>query len=93
LSTSEPTPSTTRSTIHWTWPPLSSESPASSTSTTRRPLGSTTWSSELYDYQIGDEVIYDGIKYRCRAPHRSYPGAEPGILTWAWWERITDEEN
>ncbi|UJR14528.1 hypothetical protein I4U23_001524 [Adineta vaga] len=40
---------------------------------------------------LSDEVMYDGIKFRCIAPHRSYPGAEPGLLTWAWWERIEDE--
>jgi hypothetical protein len=37
--------------------------------------------------------MYDGIKYRCVAPHRSYPGAEPGILTWAWWQPIKEEES
>jgi len=47
----------------------------------------------LFDYQIGDEVMYDGIKYRCIAPHRSYQGAEPGILTWAWWKRVDDKES
>ncbi len=37
--------------------------------------------------------MYDGIKYRCVAPHRSYRGAEPGILTWAWWTPVQEEEN
>ena len=62
------------------------------TTTTRAPLGLTTWSADLFDYQIGDEVMYDGVKYRCVGPHRSYPSAEPGILTWAWWERVEEEE-
>jgi hypothetical protein len=26
--------------------------------------------------------MFDGVKYRCIAPHRSYHGAEPSILTW-----------
>ncbi|CAF1402410.1 unnamed protein product [Rotaria sordida] len=88
-------PSTTGSTNQWTWPSWSSHesSPSTtSTTTTRRPLGLTTWSSDFFEYQIGDEVMYDGIKYRCVAPHRSFPGAEPGILTWAWWEPVQEEE-
>ncbi|CAF5199478.1 unnamed protein product, partial [Rotaria sp. Silwood1] len=47
------------STIHWTWPSLSTHEAFSSPTTittTRRPLGLTTWSSDLFDYQIGDEV-------------------------------------
>jgi hypothetical protein len=87
------TPSTTKSTISWTWPSLSSQGSLSSTartsSTQRRPLGLTTWSSDFFEYQVGDEVMYDGIKYRCVAAHRSYRGAEPGVLTWAWWKPIT----
>ena len=93
-TTQEPTSTTTRSTISWTWPSLSTrESSSSSSATQRPPLGLTTWSYDFVEYQIGDEVIYDGVKYRCVAPHRSYPGAEPGILTWAWWEPIEDEDN
>ncbi|CAF2795580.1 unnamed protein product [Rotaria sp. Silwood2] len=88
------TSSTASSTITWTWPSLSTHESLSSTTTTttRRPLGLTTWSSDFFEYQIGDEVMYDGMKYRCVAPHRSYPGAEPGILTWAWWKPIQEEE-
>ncbi|CAF3625173.1 unnamed protein product [Rotaria sp. Silwood1] len=87
--------STKTSTIHWTWPSLSTHGAFSSPTTittTRRPLGLTTWSSDLFDYQIGDEVMYDGVKYRCVAPHRSFPGAEPGVLTWALWEPVQEEE-
>ena len=91
LSSHAVTPSTTRPTISWSWPPLSSQGTLPSTTVTNRPsLGLTTWSSEFFEYQIGDEVMYDGVKYRCVAPHRSYPGAEPGVFTWAWWERIED---
>ena len=91
-STQESVPSTTRSTIPWTWPSLSTRDSSSSSSTTQRPpLGLTTWSFDFVEYQIGDEVIYDGVKYRCVAPHRSYPGAEPGVLTWAWWQPIEEE--
>ncbi|CAF0837106.1 unnamed protein product [Adineta steineri] len=80
-------------TYHWTWPTLSSQESVTpmTTSTFRAPLGLTTWSSELFEYQIGDEVMYDDIKYRCVAPHRSFPGAEPGVLTWAWWQRVEEE--
>ena len=91
--------STTRSTNQWTWTSTAGQesTPSSSSSTTtQRPLlRLTTWSSELFDYQISDEVMYDGMKYRCVAPHRSFPGAEPGVLTWAWWEPIQEgaEEN
>ncbi|CAF0742985.1 unnamed protein product [Adineta ricciae] len=78
----------------WSTPtPTNSASKFSTTTTTARPpLGLTTWSADLFDYQIGDEVMYDGVKYRCIAPHRSYRGAEPGLLTWAWWERIEESE-
>ncbi|CAF4194654.1 unnamed protein product, partial [Adineta steineri] len=83
----------TTSSNQWTWPTLSSQESVIpiTTSTFRAPLGLTTWSSELFEYQIGDEVMYDDIKYRCVAPHRSFPGAEPGILTWAWWQRVEEE--
>jgi len=46
------------------------------------------WSALLVSYQKGDEVIYNGMKYRCVAPHRSYAGAEPSLFTWALWQRI-----
>jgi hypothetical protein len=92
-----PTPSTTRSKIHWTWPSFSSQgslpsTTATTTTTARSSLGLTTWSSDLFEYKTGDEVMYDGVKYRCVSPHRSYPGAEPGVFTWAWWQPIEEEE-
>lgn len=46
------------------------------------------WSALLVEYEKGDKVIYNGIKYRCVTPHRSYAGAEPSLLTWALWQRI-----
>ncbi|UJR32265.1 hypothetical protein I4U23_019730 [Adineta vaga] len=46
------------------------------------------WSSLLVAYQKGDEVIYNGIKYRCVTSHHSYAGAEPSLLTWALWRKI-----
>jgi len=93
--------STTSFTTQSGWPTSSTTTTTGSTdstttttteSTTRRPLGLTTWSSDLFDYEIGDEVMYDGVKYRCIAPHRSFAGAEPGVLTWAWWEPVVEEE-
>jgi hypothetical protein len=72
-TTRKPEPTTTRKPDH----------------TTSRPSGgSTTWSSNGVQYKVGDEVMYDGVKYRCVHDHTSYPGAEPGIFTWAWWQRI-----
>jgi hypothetical protein len=46
------------------------------------------WSALLVSYKKGDEVLYNGMKYRCITPHRSYAGAEPSLLTWALWQRI-----
>ena len=46
------------------------------------------WSALLVPYRKGDIVIYNGIRYRCVTPHRSYAGAEPSPLTWALWRRI-----
>jgi hypothetical protein len=46
------------------------------------------WSALLVPYRKGDEVIYNGRRYRCLTPHKSYAGAEPSPLTWALWRRI-----
>ena len=58
----------------------------STTSSSRSPLGPTTWSADGVQYQVGDMVFYDGVKYECVHAHTSFPGAEPGILTWALWK-------
>jgi len=56
--------------------------------TTPRPSGgATTWSSNGVQYRVGDQVMYDGIKYRCVYDHVSYPGAHPSEITWALWQR------
>ena len=78
-----------------TWWPQPSRDPTAptitTTSTTARPsLGLTTWDPDLFDYQIGDEVMYDGVKYRCIFPNRSVGSAPPGPLTWALWKPIED---
>ncbi|CAF0939544.1 unnamed protein product [Rotaria sordida] len=54
----------------------------------RPPSGSTTWSSNGVQYKTNDIVLYEGKKFQCIADHTSFPGAEPGILTWAWWKSI-----
>jgi len=46
------------------------------------------WSALLVSYRRGDEVIYNGMRYRCLTPHQSYAGAEPGLLTWALWKKV-----
>ena len=46
------------------------------------------WSGSLVDYQRGDDVMYNGMKYRCVTSHRSYVGAQPSPLTWALWRKI-----
>ncbi|CAF4997600.1 unnamed protein product, partial [Rotaria socialis] len=52
-----------------------------SMTTTHSPVRISPWSALLVAYQRGDDVIYSGIKYRCVTSHRSYAGAEPGLLT------------
>lgn len=47
------------------------------------------WSALLVSYERGDEVIFDGFRYRCVTSHRSYAGAEPSPLTWVLWRKIT----
>lgn len=89
-STSWPTTRSSGSSTWWPTTRSSSSQGALSSTTSRPPLGLTTWSPELVDYQVGDEVMYDGGKFRCVAPHRSFVGAEPGILTWAWWQRVDE---
>jgi len=61
--------------------------PLPSTTTVTIPKPSL-WSALLVAYQKGNEVIYNGMKYRCVTSHRSYAGAEPGPLTWALWQKI-----
>lgn len=47
--------------------------------------GETTWKTNA-SYQVGDQVTYDGVSYRCRIAHTAYPGWEPPN-TPALWER------
>ena len=56
--------------------------------TTPRPSGTTTWSANGVLYKVGDVVFYNGERFRCVHDHTSYPGAEPSIFTWAWWQKI-----
>ncbi|WP_041624778.1 carbohydrate-binding protein [Stackebrandtia nassauensis] len=48
--------------------------------------GETTWKANT-SYQVGAQVVYNGVSYRCRIAHTSYPGWEPPN-TPALWERI-----
>ena len=57
--------------------------------TSSRPSGGvTTWSAKGVSYKVGTVVLYEGEKFQCVADHVSFPGAHPGLLTWAWWQRI-----
>ena len=78
-------------------PPTTSRTTSSSRTTTRSttvttttspPTGGNAWSPNGVQYQIGDVVIYDGVRYKCIYPHTSFLGAQPGPLTWAWWVRV-----
>ncbi|CAF4312350.1 unnamed protein product, partial [Rotaria sordida] len=75
-----------------TRPPIivTPSTPATTTRKTssRPPSGSTTWSSNGVQYKTNDIVLYQGKRFQCVAGHTSFPGAEPGILTWAWWKPI-----
>ena len=43
-------------------------------------------------YEIGDEVVFEGLDYGCRQVHVAQQGWEPP-LTYALWERINAGEN
>ncbi|CAF1008607.1 unnamed protein product [Rotaria sp. Silwood1] len=62
--------------------------PQPTTTNAPPPSGSTTWSSNGVQYKTGDIVLYQGAKFQCIHDHTSFLGAEPGILTWAWWKPI-----
>jgi len=73
------------------WSKLSTMILALSSTTTTTPRSTvrlSLWSALLVPYEKGDEVIYNGMKYRCVTSHQSYSGAEPGLLTWALWQKI-----
>ncbi|CAF2122164.1 unnamed protein product [Rotaria magnacalcarata] len=69
-------------------PPPPPTTTAMSITTTHSPVRISSWSALLVAYQKGDDVIYSGMKYRCVTSHRSYAGAEPGLLTWALWRKL-----
>ncbi|CAF3540673.1 unnamed protein product [Rotaria sp. Silwood1] len=71
------------------WSILSTTTTTTTTTTiTMATTNLSSWSSLLIAYQRGDDVMYNGIKYRCVTSHRSYAGAEPSPLTWALWRKI-----
>ncbi|MFG1923451.1 lytic polysaccharide monooxygenase [Cryptosporangium sp. NPDC048952] len=41
------------------------------------------WATNV-DYQVGDQVEYDDVTYRCLQPHRSVPGWEPDFAPGLW---------
>lgn len=63
-------------------------SPSPVQTTSASSVSSGTWSSSSVQYRVGDVVVYNGVQYRCIFNHTSYSGAEPGIYTWAWWQRL-----
>ncbi|MFC0531290.1 lytic polysaccharide monooxygenase [Phytohabitans kaempferiae] len=46
--------------------------------------GGGTWATGTA-YRIGDEVTFDGKRYRCRQAHTSLAGWEPSVFTLALW--------
>ncbi|CAF3451530.1 unnamed protein product [Rotaria sp. Silwood1] len=70
---------------HWS---ILSTTTTTTTTMTMATTNLSSWSSLLIAYQRGDDVMYNGIKYRCVTSHRSYAGAEPSPLTWALWRKI-----
>ena len=64
--------------------PSPSPPPAPSPSATKAPAGGSTWAPNRA-YRTGDEVTFQGKRYRCRQSHTSLTGWEPSIFTLALW--------
>ncbi|MDQ7909474.1 lytic polysaccharide monooxygenase [Phytohabitans sp. ZYX-F-186] len=73
-------------------PPPATTAPPSTAPTTRPPATTPppagnaggTWATGT-SYKIGDEVTFQGKRYRCRQAHTSLSGWEPSIFTLALW--------
>jgi predicted carbohydrate-binding protein with CBM5 and CBM33 domain len=67
-------------------PSVTPTTPAPAATSTTPPSGnpSGTWATNTA-YRIGDEVTFDGKRYRCRQSHTSLAGWEPSIFTLALW--------
>ncbi|GAB3526146.1 lytic polysaccharide monooxygenase [Phytohabitans suffuscus] len=74
-------------------PPATTAPPATPPATTRPPTsappppantGGGTWATGTA-YRTGDEVTFQGQRYRCRQSHTSLSGWEPSIFTLALW--------
>ena len=87
-TTSRPKPTTARLTDATTSRPKPTTTRLTDATTSRPSNGMTTWSAAGVSYNAGDIVSYKGVRYQCVYNHVSFPGAEPGVLTWAWWQRI-----
>lgn len=48
--------------------------------------GETTWAANT-TYQVGAQVTYNGVTYRCQIAHTAYPGWEPPNAP-ALWQRV-----
>ncbi|MEU4781605.1 lytic polysaccharide monooxygenase [Micromonospora sp. NPDC023633] len=70
-----PTPSPT--------PPAPSPTPTPTAAPTTPPAPGGTWTAGRA-YQIGDQVTYGGLTYRCRQPHTAIPGWEPPYVPALW---------
>ena len=63
--------------------PPASVPPSSTAPTTAAPAGGS-WAPGVA-YRVGDEVTFDGRKYRCRQAHSSIRSWEPSVFTLALW--------
>jgi len=68
-----------------TTPPVTTP-PATTPPVPTAPAGATSWQPGV-TYQVGSEVTYDGVRYRCRQAHTALTGWEPPN-TPALWERL-----
>ena len=88
LSSPSSTEATTARPAATTARPAATTARPAATTSSKPSGGLTTWSPNGVQYKVGNIVTYDGVQYRCVFDHTSYPGAEPGIFTWAWWQRL-----
>ncbi|MFU8850778.1 lytic polysaccharide monooxygenase [Micromonospora sp. SL1-18] len=64
-------------------PTPTSPSPTPTASPTGSPAPGGTWTAG-HAYQVGDQVTYNGLTYRCRQAHTALPGWEPPNTPALW---------
>lgn len=63
--------------------PTPAPTPTATASPTSPPAPGGTWTAGRA-YQVGDQVTYGGLTYRCRQAHTSLPGWEPPYVPALW---------